>query len=262
MLVSIIMPTYNSANTLDDAVRSVLAQDYTLWELVIIDDQSSDKSLEIAETYAVIDPRISVLRTGQNVGSGGARNVGIDSSKGQLIAFLDSDDLWLPNKLDVQVKMFSDNRVSFVCSAYQRFNSVTHKTKNVGVPRLITFRDLLKTNYIGCLTVVLRRDAFNNLKFPEMRKRQDYALWLSLIRTGGNVHCSNHVLARYRHGHESTTSNKVGSVMSTWKVYREFLQLKFPSSIFCFLNYLIRGVLRTKFPRLSLFLGFSYSVKE
>ena len=256
------MPNYNSAGTLDEAVKSVLAQDYTLWELVIIDDQSSDKSLEKAEAYALSDPRISVLRTGRNVGSGAARNIGISSSKGELIAFLDSDDIWLPNKLDVQVKMFSDEKVSFVCSAYQRFNSVTHKTEDVGVPKVITFKDLLNTNYIGCLTVVLRRDAFNNLNFPEMRKRQDYALWLSLLRPGGSVHCLNHVLARYRHGHESTTSNKVGSIFSTWKVYAEFLQLKPASSIFYFLNYLIRGVLRTKFPGLSLFLGFSHSVKE
>lgn len=262
MLVSIIMASYNSANTLDEAVRSVLAQDYTLWELIIIDDQSSDNSFQIAESYALTEPRISVLRTGRNVGSGGARNIGIGSSKGDLIAFLDSDDLWFPNKLDLQVKMFSDQRVSFVCSAYQRFHSVTHRTKNVGVPRLIVFEDLLKTNYIGCLTVILRRVAFDNLRFPEMRKRQDYALWLSLIRTGGYVHCSNHVLARYRHGHESTTSNKVGSIMSTWKVYREFLKLKFGSSTFYFLNYLVRGFFRTKFPRVSLFLGLSYSIKE
>lgn len=262
MLVSIIMPTYNSAKTLDEAIQSVLSQEYTFWELVIIDDQSSDKSLKIAEAYANIDARISVLRTGKNLGSGCARNLGISRSKGELIAFLDSDDLWLPNKLAYQVNLFSDKRVSFVCSAYERFNTITQKTQNVGVPRLIVFKDLLKTNYIGCLTVVLRRDAFDNLKFPEMRKRQDYALWLSLIKTGGYVYCSNHILARYRHGHESTTSNKMGSIISTWKVYREFLQLKFGPSIFYFLNYLVRGFLRSKFPRLSLLLGFSYLIKD
>jgi glycosyltransferase involved in cell wall biosynthesis len=262
MLVSIIMPTYNSAKTLDEAIKSVISQEYTFWELLIIDDQSSDKSLEIAESYVAIDARISVLRTDKNLGSGGARNLGISRSKGELIAFLDSDDLWLANKLAFQVNLFSDKSVSFVCSAYERFNTVTQKTQNVGVPRLIVFKDLLKTNYIGCLTVVLRRDAFDNLKFPEMRKRQDYALWLSLIKTGGYVYCSNHVLARYRHGHESTTSNKMGSIMSTWKVYREFLQLKFGSSIFYFLNYLVRGFFRSKFPRLSLLLGFSHLIKE
>ena len=262
MMVSIIMPMFNSASTLTDSVISVLAQDYQSWELIIVDDNSGDESLAVANKFADMDPRIVVLMTDRNVGSGGARNKGILKAKGDLIAFLDSDDLWLPQKLEKQVKMFSDKNINFVCSAYQRFNSVTFETENVGVPNVITFKNLLKTNYIGCLTVVLRRDAFNNLMFPDMRKRQDYALWLSLIRPGDNVHCVNHVLARYRHGHESVTSNKLGSVMSTWKVYREFLQLSFSSSAFYFFNYLVRGFVRTKFPLLSLFLGFSFSVKE
>jgi len=262
VLVSVVMPLYNSASFVADSISSVIDQDYKTWELIIVDDHSLDNSLEIAKKYAAFDPRIIVLTTEKNIGSGGARNLGISRSKGELIAFLDSDDLWLPNKLDLQVRMFIDENVSFVCSAYQRFNTVTHKAENVGVPKLIVFKDLLKTNYIGCLTVVLRRDAFNNLKFPDMRKRQDYALWLSLIRPDDNVHCVNHVLARYRHGHESVSSNKLGSVMSTWKVYREFLQLSFSSSTFYFFNYLLRGFFRTKFPLLSLFLGFSFSVQE
>ncbi len=262
MLVSIIMPSYNSAKTLDDAVTSVLAQTYKSWELIIIDDKSIDKSLKIAKKYALDDPRISVLSTGNNIGSGRARNIGISSSKGELIAFLDSDDLWLPNKLEVQVKMFSDPRIAFVCSAYQRFNTITNETENIGVPKSIEFNELLKTNYIGCLTVVLRRNAYDSIKFPEMRKRQDYALWLSLIKKGGSVQCSNQILAKYRYGHESTTSKKMGSIMSTWKVYSEFLELKLPTSIFYFLNYLVRGLFRTKFPKLSLILGFSYPVKE
>ena len=187
MLVSIIMPIYNSADTLAESVDSVVAQDYKLWELIIVDDHSSDNSLEMAEEYSRTDPRIVVIRTEKNVGSGGARNAGISHSKGELIAFLDSDDLWLSKKLDVQVMMFRDEKVSFICSAYQRFNSNTHSTDDVGVPSSLNFRDLLKTNYIGCLTVVLRRSAFNNLKFPEMRKRQDYALWLSLLKPGGKV---------------------------------------------------------------------------
>jgi len=262
MMVSIIMPMYNSASTLADSVASVIAQDYSSWELIIIDDHSSDDSLAIANTFADSDPRIIVLMTERNGGSGRARNKGIFRAKGELIAFLDSDDLWLRQKLDLQVRMFSDKKVNFVCSAYQRFNSVTLKTENVGVPEVLTFNDLITTNYIGCLTVVLRREAFSNLIFPEMRKRQDYALWLSLIRTGGNVHCLNYVLARYRFGHESTTSNKLGSIMNTWKVYREFLQLKFPYAMSCFVSYIVKGIFRTKFPRLSLVLGFSHSVKE
>ena len=262
MMVSVIMPMYNSASTLADSVASVIAQDYQLWELIIIDDHSSDDSIAIANTLADMDQRIIILKTERNVGSGKARNKGISQAQGELIAFLDSDDLWLPQKLDIQVRMFSDENVNFVCSAYQRFNSVTLKTENVGVPEVLTFDDLLKTNYIGCLTVVLRRKAFSNLIFPEMRKRQDYALWLSLIKVDGKVHCLNDVLARYRFGHESTTSNKLGSIMSTWKVYREFLQLKFTYAMSCFLSYIIKGVFRTKFPRLSLILGFSYSVKE
>lgn len=256
------MPTYNSANNLNDSIKSVLAQDYKLWELIIIDDQSIDESIKIAQSHSLNDSRISVLQTDQNIGSGKARNLGINNSKGDLIAFLDSDDLWLPNKLDVQVKMFSDKRVSFVCSAYQRFHTTTNKTENVGVPKSIEFNDLLKTNYIGCLTVILKREVYKDLKFPEMRKRQDYALWLSLIKNGGRVKCLNQVLARYRYGHDSTTSNKLGSVMSTWKVYREFLELKLPTSFFYFFNYLIRGFFRTKLPKLSLILGLSYPVQE
>jgi len=256
------MPTYNSEDTLDDAIKSVLAQDYKLWELIIIDDQSEDESIKIAEFYALNDERISVIKTDKNIGSGNARNLGINNSKGELIAFLDSDDLWLTNKLDVQVKMFSDKRTSFVCSAYQRFHNVTNKIENIGVPESIEFSELLKTNYIGCLTVVLRREAYKDLKFPDMRKRQDYALWLTLIKNGSCVQCLNQVLAKYRYGHDSITSNKLGSIMSTWKVYREFLELSLLTSFYYFFNYLIRGFFRTKLPRLSIFLGLSYPVQE
>lgn len=258
MLVSIIMPTYNSADSLGESVESVMSQSYDSWELIIVDDHSSDTSVEIAKEYARNDPRISVLKTGKNIGSGGARNAGISASKGELIAFLDSDDLWLPKKLETQVQMFRDEKISFVCSAYQRFNVITGKTENVGVPRTIIYSELLKTNYIGCLTVVLRRDAFINLEFPEVRKRQDYALWLSLLKDGGMVVCSNLVLARYRFGHVSLTSNKLSSSTSTWYVYSEFLQLRFSVAAFYFLNYLVRGFFRTKLPNVSLFLGLSY----
>ena len=254
------MPLYNSANTIEDAVQSVLSQKYELWELIIIDDNSSDNSIEIIKRYSSIDSRIIVYKTNKNVGSGQARNIGISHSSGELIAFLDSDDIWLSSKLSTQVKMFENKKVTFVCSGYQRFHTVTNRTENVGVPDIIRYKDLLKTNYIGCLTVILRKSAFKNLQFPDMRKRQDYALWLTLLKDGTKVYCLNQVLARYRHGHISTTSNKVKSIMHTWKVYRDFLEFNFLYSVYYFLQYLIRGFFRTKFPKSSIFFGFSYLI--
>jgi len=256
------MPLYNSADTIEDAVQSVLSQQYELWELIIIDDNSMDNSMEIAKRYSAIDSRIVVYKTKKNVGSGQARNIGISKSSGELIAFLDSDDMWLSHKLNTQVKMFQNKNVTFVCSGYQKFHNTTNKTESVGVPDRIYYEDMLKTNYIGCLTVILKRSAYKNLQFPDMRKRQDYALWLTLLKDGTKVYCSNEILARYRYGHISTTSNKIKSIMDTWKVYREFLDFNFFPSVNYFVHYLIRGFFRTKFPKLSIFLGFSYLINK
>lgn len=256
------MPLYNSADTIEDAVQSVLSQKYELWELIIIDDNSTDNSIEIIKRYSAIDSRIFVYKTKKNVGSGQARNIGISHSSGKLIAFLDSDDIWLSNKLKTQVKMFENKKVTFVCSGYQRFHTITNRTESVGVPDIIHYKDLLKTNYIGCLTVILRKSAFKNLQFPDMRKRQDYALWLTLLKDGAKVYCSNEVLARYRYGHISTTSNKLKSIMYTWRVYREFLEFNFLYSVYYFVQYLVRGFFRTKLPKSSIFLGFSYLINK
>ena len=154
-LVTIIMPCYNSENYIEDTIKSVLAQKYKEWELIIVDDFSTDNSVKIIENLINNDKRIKLIKSKNNRGAGHSRNKAIKIAEGEYYAFLDSDDLWYPNKLDNQITFMKNNKIAFSYTGYN-FISESGEFKNhfLQAKNKIKYSDLLKTNHIGCLTVI------------------------------------------------------------------------------------------------------------
>lgn len=254
-LVSIITPLFNSEAYLTETIDSVREQTFTDWELILIDDCSLDCSREIAEGFAAIDKRVRIICLSENSGAAVARNLGIKEAKGRYIAFLDSDDLWLPTKLERQLAFMEVYDVSFCFGAYKKINNKHIEIGSVGVPSKVSYRDILKVCSIGCLTAMYDTKSLGKIYMPNIRKRQDLGLWLRILKIIPFAYGINEPLAEYRVRSDSISANKSNAAKYTWKLYREVENLNFLSASYYFLFYAVNGVLRTKFPRFARMLG-------
>ncbi|MCG7562528.1 MULTISPECIES: glycosyltransferase family 2 protein [Pseudoalteromonas] len=243
-LVSIIMPSYNAEKFIDEAINSVLNQSYEYWELLITDDNSQDGTQSILENYASQDPRIKVQIQTENQGAGVARNNAISRAKGDFIAFLDSDDMWHPDKLKIQLNYMLEHKVDFTYTAYQK---VTHgKLAGTVVPvESVTRSELLKSNVIGCLTAVYNAKRLGKFYMPKIRKRQDMALWLKILEKTPKAHCITQVLAFYRTD-VGMSQNKVEILKWQWRLYRNEVNLGLLKSCYYFLHYAIKGFAKSR----------------
>lgn len=256
MLVSIITPSYNAEKYLALTIESVLAQTYQDWEMLIVDDCSPDNANQIVEEYAKKDSRIKLIKLDSNSGAASARNKAIALALGRYIAFLDSDDLWFPEKLEIQIDFMQKNDFAFTYTAYEKVNENGKFFQVVNVPRKISYRKLLKTNVIGCLTAIYDVKKLGKVYMPTTTKREDFATWLNILK---NVECGYGVqeaLAKYRVYDTQSSSNKVRMAGETWKLYRNVEKLSFFESIYFFLHYAVFGLLRAKFPKISKLLSF------
>ena len=239
-LVSIIMPVYNGVRTIGKSIESVLAQTYPRWELIIIDDCSTDDTKTVVACYQ--DERIRYWCQSQNLGVAKARNKGISMAQGRYIAFLDSDDLWLPEKLAEQLSFMHRNNYGFTYTEYRHFTDDHHNVgKIIKVQDCVSYKELLKGNDIGCLTVMLDRQIFPDIKMPSER-HEDYITWLNLLRIGKNAYGLHKDLARYRKTAESLTGNKWQSFKWTWDVYRKSQGLSCHESLKNICYYIIKGL--------------------
>lgn len=239
-LVSIIMPAYNSRNTISESIQSVIGQTFTNWELLIIDDCSLKSMKDIAESFH--DERIRYIRFLKNRGVAAARNTGIAQAKGRYIAFLDSDDLWLPEKLEKQLQFMEQNGYAFTYTWYQQFCHDTHNLGNiVKTKNKVNYAELLKGNDIGCLTVMLDRLQIKEIAMPAQR-HEDYITWLNILKQGWTAYSLPLVLAAYRKEKGSLTSNKWKSLLWTWKVYRDSQHLSLFRSAICLFFYVYYGI--------------------
>lgn len=241
-LVSVIMPVWNAAPTLAEAVSSVRAQTWPDWELVLIDDGSSDASPGIAAGLAAADPRIRLLARGANGGAAAARNDGIRAARGRFLAFLDADDRWRPEKLARQLAFMGQGGHAFAFSSYRRMAADGRPGAVVPVPARVTHAELLRGNVIGCLTAIYDSAVLGKVEMPPLARRQDYALWLSLLRRLPAAHGLNAVLADYRVSPGSLSGNKLVAAAATWRLYREQEGLSPLGAGTCFLHYALRGV--------------------
>lgn len=240
-VVSIITPIYNCEQFLQETIKSVLEQTYTKWELILIDDCSTDNSLSIAEEAAKKDNRIRVIRLDQNSGPAIARNTGIEKAKSKYIAFLDSDDMWLPNKLEKQISFMEENQIPFTYTAYEKIDEDGSLRGIISVPEKVTYKELLNTNVIGCLTAIYNTEQLGKVYMPNIRKRQDYGLWLKILKKGIIAYGINEPLARYRVRRDSVSSNKLKAAQYQWKIYRQVEKLGYIRSIYHFISYAYHG---------------------
>ncbi|MCF5868437.1 glycosyltransferase family 2 protein [Aeromonas veronii] len=242
MLVSIIMPSYNSAETILNSIKSVQQQDYHKWELLITDDASTDNTVELVKQLAEIDPRINLEVNLVNSGAGFSRNQAIKRSKGKYIAFLDADDLWSPNKLSTQVAYMEQTGALFSYTAYQKFSDV-----GVGgvimPPTRVTHHKLLKGCVIGCLTAMYNAEVLGRQMMPLIRKRQDMGLWLKLLKLCDEAHGIPEVLAQYRTD-SGMSQNKLNAARYQWRLYRDVVGLNLLQSAWYFGWYAVNGFIK------------------
>lgn len=257
--VSIIMPAYNAARTILESIRSVEAQDFTDWELLVIDDGSKDETVKIVCGVQINDGRIKLLQTGGRTGAAQARNIGIQAARGRYIAFLDSDDVWLPHKLSLQLATFKDTGCNFSYGAYRKMDddSVVGSAV-IRVPSTLSYCEILKSNRIGCLTAMYDSDFFGKIRIPSLGRaadqgvwrhllkgqviHEDYGLWLSLLkRPGAMARGIQEPIAHYRIGRNTRSSNKVAAATSQWLIYRRLEELGPLRAAYYFMHYAIRG---------------------
>lgn len=242
-LISVITPSYNSEKFIGETIESVLNQTYRNWEMVIVDDCSTDNTVSIVEKYTELDDRIKLFILEENSGSAIARNTAMEHANGQYIAFLDSDDLWLPEKLDKQLDFMRERNVAFSFTKYVRILEDGTKTNAVSdAPQAVNYDDLMKRCVIGCLTVMLDRDKIGSIEMVNIRTRQDYVYWLTITKKGFLAYGIPEVLAEYRLVDNSISSNKWKAAKRNWYVFRHIEKQSLLKSIWYFSNYVVRSV--------------------
>lgn len=242
-LVSIVTANYNCEKFIEDTIKSVQAQTYTDWEMIIVDDFSTDKSIEIINQYIKKDSRIKLIELECNSGAAVARNRAIEEANGRYIAFLDSDDLWLPEKLEKQLKFMLNNNYDFTYTNYDLIDEKSiHYGKTFIAKAESTYHDLLVTCSIGCLTVIYDTRKLGKVYMPLILKRQDYGLWLKILKQIEKAYSLNESLAIYRIRKNSISSNKLKAASYQWKIYRDFEKLNIIQSCYYFLCYTYNGM--------------------
>lgn len=243
-LVSIVTPVFNASKSLKKTVTSVREQTFSDWELLLVDDYSQDNSSEIARDFAKQDSRIKVFQQTENKGAAAARNLAIENASGRYIAFLDSDDSWLPEKLERQLDYMERNKVGFVCSGYSVVNVEGKKVAEFMPPKTANYYDLLRTCSVGCLTAMYDTHVFGKVFMPLIKRRQDYGLWLELLRNGGECHGLQEALAHYSVGGGSLSQNKFKAAKYQWTVYRDVEKLSLLPACYYFVTYCVNGLLK------------------
>ena len=242
--VSIIVPMYNAEKFIGKTIESVLAQTYQNWEMLIMNDVSTDNSLAIVSMYAKKDERIKIVNTEKNVGVVKGRNFLIDLASGKYIAFLDADDYWHNEKLEKKIKFMKEKNASISCTEYTRVKENEEKINDVIIKEEISYNDMLKNNYLGCLTVIYDAKKIGKRYFKELEKNEDYVLWLEIVKDVNTIYGLKENLAYYRVLDNSRSSNKVKTAKVRWEIYRKIEKLSLLKSIYYFLHYAIRAVLK------------------
>ena len=242
--VSIIVPTYNSSKFVIETLKSITNQTYKNWELLITDDCSTDDTLVIINSYIKNDKRIKLFKLDSNSGAGSARNHSISQSEGRYIAFCDSDDRWKPNKLEVQIAFMKKHNCVLSYTSFDVINENNNLIRRVIAKSIINYKLILRNNYIGCLTAIYDTKMVGKLYMPTMRKRQDWALWIKILKENNKAYGLKEVLATYMQRKNSISSNKIEMIKYTWLIYFKLLRFSVLKSIYFTLVYLLNKSLK------------------
>lgn len=242
-VVSVIMPAFNMQKFIEEAIRSVINQTFTDWELLVIDDCSDDSTCSIVERLAAEDERITLIKNENNIGVAAARNRGLDLCRGSYVAFLDSDDVWHSEKLETQLKLIKNTGADICYSSYSLVDVTNEKVReDYLVPQQVKYEELLKENVIGCSTVVLDVTIAQKYRFNEELYHEDYVLWLFILRDGYMAVGCPEVLVNWRFFEDSRSFNKFESAKNRWRIYRRCLKLSFFKSIQLLVYYALAGL--------------------
>lgn len=244
-MVSIITPVFNSEKYIEETIKSVLNQTYKDFELILIDNHSQDKSLDIIKKFQEYDDRIKLIRLDKNYGPAKARNCGIENAKGNYISFLDSDDLLYENYLEKQIQFLKQQKASIVYSSFKRkTEDLSEDLGNFKVKYEVTYNNLLKKNYLSCLTTIIDISKVGKFYFKEGVNSEDHLYWLELLKEKKIKAIGNReVLAIYRIRKNSLSRNKFKAAQWKWEIYTKHLNLGLIESSLLFFIYAINGVI-------------------
>ena len=243
-MVSIIMPSFNSGKWIKETIACVQAQTYSDWELLITDDASSDNTVELIEEEMRKDSRIQLFKSEVNQGAGTSRNNSLAHASGRYIAFLDSDDLWMDCKLEHQLDFMKKNSIGMCYTDYDLVNENGEYRKTVHVPVNITYDGYLKRPVTCTHSIVFDTTMVNKelLNMPDIRRGQDGATWLKILKTGIVGYGFGESLAKYRRHDGSLSNNKFKAMKRVWYLYRKVEKLPLPYSCVCFVSYVINAI--------------------
>lgn len=232
-VVSIITPTYNCGKFIERTIKSVINQTYPFWEMIIVDDCSNDETKNIVEKYLQIDNRIKYCCLEINLGAAVARTKAMEMATGKYMAFLDSDDIWKPEKLEKQISFMKTNNVSFSSTAYEQIDENDNKlNKIIKTPKRTSYNRLLLDCPVGNSTVMYDVEKMGKFQVPNIRKRNDDALWLQMLKKEKYIYGISDVLMEYRVRQNSVSSNKLSLIKYHWQLYRKIEHLSIVRSTF------------------------------
>ena len=268
-MISVIMPCYNGESYIAEAIESVIGQTVTDWELIVTDDGSTDGSADIIRAYAEADRRITYIAT-PNLGAAHARNTGVTAARGEYIAFLDCDDIWLPDKLAKQLQLAESTKADIVYCSYRVFSDGCAAGKSHGeartvhdlvqtpgtvsaedipgrdfiVPARTDYRHMLSVSVISCSTAFLTAQAAAAYPFDEGIYDEDYVCWISMMKGNLKAVGCTEILALYRVNASSKSFNKLKAAGRRWQLYRRTLKLPLITSVKCFIKYAVSGLIK------------------
>ncbi len=243
-LVSIITPSFNSEKFIGETIKSIQHQTYLNWEMIIADDCSTDNTFSIIKELALNDKRIHFFQLEKNFGTGIARNLALSKSKGKYIAFVDSDDLWKPTKLEKQIDFLKTNNLPFTFSFYECIDEEGNPiNKIVEAPRNLSYLQLFFCNYVGNLTGIYDVDYFGKIAISSTRKRQDWMMWLTVLQKVKTAQPIPESLAFYRIRENSISASKIDLLKHNFAVYRSFHGYNFLVSLICMIGFLFTQLL-------------------
>ncbi len=239
-LVSVITPSFNSEEFIGETLYSLQKQTFSDWEICITDDCSSDRTRDIIREFSKKDSRIRLFELNENSGAAVARNNSLSMARGRFIAYLDADDVWYPNKLEMQVSFMTNNKIGFSCSSYEVIGLD-------GMPLGRNVKMLDKCDYVGFLThnllqtvgIMVDTSIIDKslLIMPKLKRRQDAATWLQILKAGYECYGIPEILCGYRRVPNSLSSDKKKAAKGVWNLYRNVEKLSLPFSLYCFMRY-------------------------
>lgn len=251
--VSIITPVYNSSRFIKECILSTTGQSYPHIEHILVDDCSTDNSVQIIEEFVKSDPRIRLIKLSENGGAGVARNTAIKAAKGKFIAFLDADDFWHKDKLKIQVDFMLKNNYSFSYTQYKIVDENSIPNKLVKSPPKVSYSHILRNGYIGCLTAMYDAEKIGKYYMPLIRKRQDWSLWIFILKDIGMAYGVDQPLAYYRVGNESLSNNKFKLIKFNFNVFHKVLNMGVLEStyrmivfLFCYFKFKFTSIVKVE----------------